>query len=729
MIRKLLLNSIVFLSAFLLFQIELIISKLLLPYFGGSYLVWGACVVFFQAFLLLGYYYSHLVLRKIGVYKYRYIHMAVLLLPLLFFPGRPLASIHTHYLPMVIDVFLQLFLSIGAVFFVLSTTSIIFQGWLAASELPERKNPYILYAVSNLGSFAALLTYPFLFEMFFGLDVQLISWRIGYFILVLLHLAVFRMIKVNYVTQETEDKNLPVSLNRRVSWFLLGASGSILFLAVTNVITSVIAPIPLLWIVPLCLYLVSFVLNFKENPWNPRWIKDNFYTIAGFSALLFFFCQQRIFPLFFELVGYLAALFLSCMFCQGKLYASRPLDKRNLTVFYLVISLGSFFGGMIVSWIFPLVSTSMIEYLFGLFLISLALVIEERDFSVSLYNVRLLLYLIFAIILWPLIFKDYNIFALISIVFLFKYIFLKIKKSPAVFCLSLLMLFCFAPVIEPLWEKEASVYKHRNYYGIYKIFDKNNARFMVHGTIIHGVQYLDKNKAMVPMGYYHPLTPVGELFMSKDFSLSRIGIIGLGSGALSVYMTGDRQLDFFEIDPDVYSMATRYFTYLNNFADKERVIIGDARLMLDKVKDKKYDLLIVDAFSGDSIPAHLLTVEAIKMYKRHLTKEGMILFHVSNKYLKLEQVLFRNAEVLGIYARGKFNDSVEDACWASNWVALTWDYSGYKKLSSSLRWGTLSRKLFKRKILPWTDNYTNLVSVMKLKDIFNEVKEFQPFKW
>lgn len=728
MIGKLFLNSIVFLSAFLLFQLELIISKLLLPHFGGSYLVWGACVVFFQAFILLGYYYSHLVLRKIGIYKYRYIHMVVLLLPLLFFPGRPLGAIHTRYLPMVIDVFLQLFLSIGSVFFLLSTTSIIFQGWLAASGLPERKNPYILYALSNLGSFAALLTYPFLFERFLDLNVQLFIWRIGYFVLVLLHLAVFRLIKVGYATQETEDKIVFISLNRRVSWFLLGAAGSILFLAVTNVITSYIAPIPLLWIVPLCLYLVSFVLNFKENPWNPRWIKDNYFVIAGFSALLFFFCQRGLFPLSFELVGYLAALFLSCMFCQGKLYTTRPLDKHNLTVFYLIISLGGFFGGMLVSWIFPLVSTSMIEYLFGLFLISLALVIEKRDFSVSLYNVRLFLYLIFTIILWPLIFKDYSIFALVLICFIFKYIFSKVEKNPAVFCLNLLILFCFAPVIEPLWVKEVCIYKHRNYYGIYKILDKDNARLMVHGTTIHGAQYLDKKKAMVPLGYYHPLTPVGEILRSKDFSLSRIGVIGLGAGALSVYITGAQEMDYFEIDPDVFSMADKYFTYLKKASGKENIAIGDARLTLDAVKDKQYDLLIVDAFSGDSVPAHLLTIEAIEMYKRHLTKEGLILFHVSNKYLKLEQVLFKNAGVLGAYACGKSNKDVADA-WVSNWVALTWDYAGYKKLVSLLRWGKLGPGDQKNKVLPWTDNYTNIVSVIKLNDIFKEVNEFQFFKW
>lgn len=728
MIRKLLLNSIVFLSAFLLFQIELIISKILLPYFGGSYLVWGACVVFFQAILLLGYYYSHLALRKIGIYKYRYFHMAVWLLPLLFFPGRPLTSIHTRYLPMVIDVFLQLFIAIGIVFFVLSTTSVIFQGWLAASDLPERKNPYILYAVSNLGSFAALLTYPFLFERFFNLDTQLISWRIGYFILVLLYLAVFRMIKVNYTPEEKEDKIVSINLNRRVSWFLLGASGVILFLAVTNIITSVIAPIPLLWVVPLCLYLVSFVLNFKEKPWYPRWIKDNFYTIAGFSALLFFFCQKGVFPLFFELIGYLAALFFSCMFCQGKLYSTRPLDKHNLTLFYLIISLGSFFGGMLVSWVFPLVSTSMIEYLCGLFLISLALVIEERDFNVSLYNVRLLLYLIFTIILWPLIFKDYNIFALILILIIFKFVFLKISKRPSVFCLSLLSLFSFAPVIEPLWVKESYIYKHRNYYGIYKIFDKNDARFMVHGTIIHGAQHLTKNKAMVPIGYYHPLTPVGELLRSKYFPISRIAVIGLGSGALSVYLTSSQEMDFFEIDPDVYSMATKYFTYIDYSSGKKRIAIGDARLTLDKVNDKQYDFLIVDAFSGDSIPAHLLTTEAIAMYRRHLTKQGLILFHVSNKYLKLEQVLFKNAGVLGAYVCSKSNKDLEDS-WISNWVALTWDYTGYKKLVSLFHWGKLSSKAFKKKILPWTDKYTNIVSVIKLNDLFNEVKEFQPFSW
>ncbi|MCX5715083.1 MAG: hypothetical protein NT033_09890, partial [Candidatus Omnitrophica bacterium] len=296
--KMFLLNIIVFLAAFLLFQIELILAKAYLPVFGGGYLVWGACVVFFQLVLLLGYFYAHVVIRKIGMRRYLIFHALLLVLPLvLSFPGRALSVVPSQSgLPVVFFIFRQLAVTIGLVFFILSTTSVISQGWLLSSSLAEAKNPYVLFAVSNLGSFAALLSYPFIFEPLSDIGQQLFLWRLGYLLLVILHFAAWRIVKV--VSKEgDQDKSFNHSIGRNeTAWLLFSAAGVMLFLSVTNIMTYEVAPIPLLWVVPLAIYLVSFVLNFKKKPWCPAWIKDGFHVSAGLSIAFFFLTSKRLFP-------------------------------------------------------------------------------------------------------------------------------------------------------------------------------------------------------------------------------------------------------------------------------------------------------------------------------------------------------------------------------------------------------------------------------------------------
>ena len=429
------LNLIIFLSAFLLFQIEPIISKIILPKFGGSYLVWGACVVFFQAILLLGYWYSHIVISKFGISRYRYYHLIILILPLLFFPGRPLPEIASHSnLALPLDIFWQLLYSIGMVFFVLSTTSIILQSWLSNSDLPQATNPYVLFAASNLGSFIGLLTYPFLFENFFDLDWQLRIWRFGYLVFLGFYLVIFKLLKIN--KKAASVKHLlrqSVNFQVRVRWFLFAAAAVIMFLAVTNVVTYEIAPVPLLWVIPLCIYLISFVLNFKKVPWYPQWIEDNFHITVGFGVFFFFLIQKITLPIILQLAFQFIFLFIICMFCQNRLYQSKPKDDANLTTFYLVVSFGGFIGGILVSWVFPLISTVMVEYIFGLFVIALALIFGEKKEKLGFLGMRLIFYLALAIIIWPMLFNRYNIFGIIYIIFAsyFEFFSIHIKMSPS----------------------------------------------------------------------------------------------------------------------------------------------------------------------------------------------------------------------------------------------------------------------------------------------------------
>jgi spermidine synthase len=725
------LDVLIFQAAFLLFQIELIISKIVLPIFGGSYLVWGACVVFFQTMLLLGYLYSHLIIKKLGIFRYRYFHLILLLMPLLFFPGRPLPTINAHpWVPMPIDVFFQLLKSLGLVFFVLSTTSIIFQGWLAVSELPERQNPYILYAASNLGSFVALLSYPFLFEATLDLNAQLLIWRWGYLLFLGLHLIVFRIVGVSQKIIEPKPDSIPINSKERLRWLLLSAAGVIMFLSVTNIITYEIAPIPLLWIIPLCIYLVSFVLVFKKHPWYPDWIKENFHLTVGFSILLYFLIQKIRFPLLFELLGQFFFLFIICMFCQGELHKHKPKDTQGLTIFYLIISCGGFLGGILVSWIIPLISTTMIEYLVGLFLISLALIVEEKKARIGWYASRLLVYIILFLTLWPTVFQRYNIFGLIIIIFTFKFVYSQLKTRPRAFYLSLLIVLCLDFFTEAPWRNIIYIYKHRNFYGIYKVYDKDKKRFLGHGTTLHGAQYLDEKRQKVPLTYYHRLTPVGKLMTSDLFNFSRVGLVGLGAGSLASYAKPSQTFDFFEIDPDIYKIATNYFTYLKNSSGKLNFIFGDARLSLNKILDKRYGLLIIDAFSGDSVPIHLLTKEAIAQYRNCITDNGIILFHTSNRYLDLAGVLFGNARLLNAYACIRSNrESTNRDAFASEWVAFTWDADIFEKLISKLKWSQPDSKRVIKNFRPWTDKYTNLSRLIRLRDLLSEIKNFQIFYW
>jgi spermidine synthase len=728
-------NIVIFLASFLLFQIELIISKIFLPKFGGSYLVWGACVVFFQSILLIGYLYSHFVTKKFRIGAYRYPHLVLLLLPLLFFPGRALPEVTLHQnIAMVLDIFWQLLFSIGLVFFVLSTTSIIFQSWLAESELSEKTNPYRLYAVSNLGSFLALLSYPFFFEAKFNLTTQLNIWRFGYCFLLICHVIVFNTVRVIQDKSELNSSSLEGPGGKDIiRWFSLGAAGIIAFLSVTNIITYEITPAPLLWIIPLCVYLLSFVFNFKAHPFCPGWIKNNFHLVTAFGLVLFFLTQKRFFPFIIEIIAYTVFLFLACMFCQNELALSKPKDTKGLTLFYLTIASGSFFGGVVVTWIAPLIFTLPIEYLFCFLTIYLAMVFGDRNPRVTLADIRFISYALFIIILWPTVFTRYNIFGLIILFLLMKTIYARFQGKRLVLCLSVLSVIILAPSVNFLWSADEYIYTKRNYYGIYKIYETKNIRFLMNGTTLHGAQYISGKNKQEPLTYYHHQAPVGKFIDSNIFELRNIGVVGLGVGTLASYGRKGQTMDFFELDPEVFYIADNYFEYLKQSSAKINYVFGDARIMIQKMPGRHYDLLVIDAFSGDSVPIHLLTTEAIREYKKHIKDDGVILFHVSNRYLNLVPVLFSNAKLTGAYPSFNYNHDLpkgkKEEFLRSVWVAFTWDGRAQKKLLSELKWKEEVQDAGSGYFKPWTDQYSNILAVFKLQQFLDGLREFRPFYW
>lgn len=732
-----------FLSAFLLFQIELVIAKIFLPKFGGSYLVWGGCIVFFQFALLLGYLYSHVVIRKFGMYRYRYLHLILILLPLLFFPGRALPEIAAHAgIPLVIDIFLQLSLTIGLAFFVLSTVSIVTQSWLSHSDLPESRNPFTLYAVSNVGSFLGLLSYPFLFEMYFDLDFQVLIWRILYFLFILLY--VVSLWRIDYSDRVIPDvmifdKSIFVkkhsfadeAVRRKLYWFLLSAAGCVLFLSVTNVITYEIAPCPLLWIIPLCVYLLSFVLTFRDLPYYPKWITEKFHLVMGFSVLLYFFAQKEILPISPQLIAFVVSLFALCMFCQHELYQSRPLEKDELTGFYLIISLGGFSGSIFVTWISPGLFTSPLEFLVGLFLIGFSLSLKQGSSRIKFHDLRMVAYVILFLITWPLLFKQYNALGLALILLVFAFIFRELNEKKVMLGICLLSILIASPFVRDFWSKDFKTIRiHRNYYGIYKITANPIHLNLMNGTTLHGAQHLtqDPVKRQEPLTYYHRMTPIGKVLSSSHFTTRRIGVVGLGVGTLSAYGKKGEEMDFFELDPDMVFFVN-VFDYLENSNANLNFYMEDARIALGKTPREHYNLLIIDAFSGDSVPVHLLTTDAILEYKRHMKSDGLILFHISNRYLDLAPVLFSNAKAVNAFALSDSNEAQGPALHASKWMALTWDRKINHTLVSKLQWQDISSYPKMKALRPWTDKYSNIPSVMKLNPFVDSIKRFTPFYW
>jgi spermidine synthase len=697
-------------AAFLLFQIELITAKILLPNYGGSFMVWGACMVFFQAALLAGYAFSHVLLEKMGVARYKILYLVLIVIPLFFFPGKILRfGLPNGTLPLSLDIFYQLLMTIGPVFFVLATVSIFTQVWLASSNLPEKDNPYALYGWSNLGSFGALLTYPFFFEYYFDLQQQLMIWRISYFVLIALSVVMFVMIRVNPLATKTAGRQELVGRKDIIAWLLLSGGGVMMFLSVTNILTMEIAPIPLLWIIPLAIYLLTFILNFKERPWCPRWINSTIHWTIGSALVVFFLLQHQSLPVFVEISLLLGMVFIVSMYCQHQLIVRKPVNAQQLTFFYLMISLGGFVGGLLTSWIIPLVFSSIAEYLVALILVALTLPNPVSAKVSNRYTLRMILYFFLFLFIWPMYFYGFEILGLVILIVVCWLIIRELGRGTHGLVLTLLLAVILMPYLEMAWEHKVFIYKKRNYYGIYKIFDRYGMRTLHHGTILHGMQFKDPAMRHEPTAYFGRHSPVGTVLLSKDYNFKSIGIVGLGAGTLATYFH-DQNVDFYELDPDVIGIAEKYFSFVTEMSATGRFVIGDARVALTMNSDVKYDLLIVDAFSGDSVPAHLLTKEMFAIYQQRLSAHGMVLFHISNRYLNLDRVVGRVAESVGAYHC--FATTVNPQNWEipSEWMAMTWDSESFQKLTADRGWQLRAED---PNVRPWTDQYMNVVPILK----------------
>ncbi|MBI2689366.1 MAG: fused MFS/spermidine synthase [Acidobacteria bacterium] len=676
----------IFLSSFLLFQVQPIIAKTILPWFGGSAAVWNTCMLFFQAALLGGYTYAHLLYDKLPNKRQSLTHIALLLLSLLALPILPGAS----WKPQgaedpALRILGLLAATIGLPYFLLSTTGPLLQAWYSRANAGAV--PYRLFALSNFASLLALISYPLYVEPSLDSTRQAWIWSGGYAVFVLVCAGVAWKVRSDVAArpaaEEEESVEPAPAWNRRLLWVGLAACPSVLLLAVTTHLTQDIASIPFLWIVPLVLYLLSFILTFETSKIYWRWIWLPLFA-ASLAGMVFIEMDKGPdLTMVQRIMACAAAMFVCAMVCHGELASLKP-HPKYLTNFYVALSVGGALGGLFVGLFAPSFFNAYHEYPIGW-------------------------WLTFALVLAAMASRYGN--------FLLK------GKGLAVLTILLAVLGVYGGAWVNVQKRFLSGYRvtQRNFYGTLRIEDegdfndKTRVRQLLHGVINHGQQFLTPERRREATTYYCRESGVGTAITARnEFLPQRVGVIGLGTGTLSTYGRIGDEYHIFEINPLVLQLARGEFTFLSESRSATKVHLGDARLSLERMEPLGLDVLAVDAFSGDSVPVHLLTKEAMELYWKHLNPDGMLAVHISNRYLDLEGVVQTGARATGKIAL-EFSDEREEAdevCYGSTWI-LVMNEATRKAHEGHLAAGKLMESPANFRI--WTDSFSNLIGVLRAK--------------
>jgi MFS family permease/SAM-dependent methyltransferase len=662
----------IFLSSFLLFLVQPLIARLILPWFGGSAAVWTTCMLFFQALLLGGYAYAHL-LERYGTRRFvALIHTALLAAAVMTLPIAP----NELWKPTgtedpVLWILILLGASVGLPYFLLAANSPLLQAWFARAAPDE--NPYRLFAVSNLGSLVALLGYPFAVEPFLGGagQVRLWSWLFAGF--AILCAVVAWVTPPGRVAREETTVVAPLVKGDVLMWLALSGTGSILLLAVTNHLTQNVAAVPLLWLAPLTLYLASFIITFEGKGWyRTQWLWSILLVWIGAMGWLLVDNDFQ-FDLPVQLAIFLPGLFLACLFCHGELYKLRPAPSR-LTAFYLTVSAGGALGGLLVAIGAPLAFSGYHELGIGLVVLT------------ALAAMR---------------FARVNLIARYA--------------SLAV----LLGIAACATYDTSRYQRDVRV-AARSFYGVLRVKeygiegDESHLRRLVHGAIMHGEQYLHEKFRRMLTTYYHEDSGIGAAIRSLGERPARVGIIGLGVGTIAAYGRPGDLYRFYDIDSRVMQIALHEFTYLGDSQAKIELALGDARLALEREPPRNFDVLAVDAFSSDAIPVHLITREALGVYLRHVKPDGIVAFHVSNRFLDLIPVVGRLAREHGVHVVLVSDDPDEEADHRrsrTDWVLVSRDPAALERPAITERSPVQIEE--KPGWRTWTDDYSNLIQILK----------------
>lgn len=730
-----------FVSALLLFLIQPLFARMILPLLGGSPMVWNTALVFYQGALLCGYGYAHLATKWVGPKRQAWLHigllaLAVFTLPFAVAPGTTPPDTSN---PALWQIGLMAS-AIGIPFFLVSAGAPLLQRWFSHTDHPAAKDPYFLYAASNLGSMVALLGYPFLFEPQFRLAEQSRLWTFGYVAMILIFAAcayvATRAPRTDEAPEETpEDETAGTrleapTLRRRARWVGLAFVPSALLMGVTTYLTTDVASFPLLWVVPLTVYLLTFIFAFaKWKPFPYTWLA---YPMAPLLlVLLVVFVIPIRNPVTIPATLGLATFFLAALVCHSQLAEDRP-DAGRLTEFYFWISLGGVLGGAFCALLAPVVFDSVLEY--SLTLIVLAFLLPFRpkknepihnvlDVALPVVVGALLVFMM------PWAQNDLNVVewgnrlrlradyvGYLGQFLLAMLIVLACIKRPVRFGLGCAMLLFVGTQLQS--GREKTLYQERSFFGVLRVArtTAGDEHRLFHGTTLHGVQFTDEQARELPRSYYYPTGPIGQVFVAlKDRPGLRVGAVGLGAGTLAAYALPGQDWTYYEIDPDMLEIAkdTRLFWYLEDSKVPIRFELGDARLSMAKT-DRQYDLIVLDAYSSDSVPVHLLTKEAMDMYLERLAPGGIIAFHISNRYLKLEPVLAAAAELEGLktlinYDYVRTDEERMQAKFSSVWVIMAREDEALAPFQND-RWSPLVPEPGFR---AWTDDYSSVVSVWR----------------
>lgn len=706
-----------FVNALLLFLVQPMFAKLLLPRFGGSPAVWTTCMLFFQSALLAGYAYSHSLVKLRRPWQQAAVHLVVMSLPILTLPIA-VASMSTDGEP-ISSVLRMSAISVGAPFFALATSAPLLQRWFASANHRAPVDPYFLYAASNVGSFASLILYPTLIEPALALSTQTRVWSIGYSTAVLMTVACAavmwrRAADAPATTAANAADSEDVTWGRRLRWIALAFVPSSLMLAVTAYLTTDVAAVPLLWVIPLALYLVTFVVTFSAYATRVVGVCNRFFPLI-LLYLTWQLTSETQLPLAAMASTHLAAFFVMATLCHGALADDRPATS-HLTDFYLSLAVGGALGGVFNSLLAPVLFDSVVEYPLalacGIVLLTfrggtqpllsgrrwwlqpaLVAILTLIGLSVPASGMRLVL------ITWGFLLAAVLVSFSVS------------RDRRRLGVCALVMLAVYAVVGGRAYVDVA--YASRTFFGTYRVVSKQNppSFTLLHGTTIHGRQDVGSNE---PLTYYHrPNSGIAQILASHPAGTNRsVGAVGLGVGALASYARPGEQWIFYEIDPEVERIARdeRYFTHLATCGSTCQVVIGDARLTLQQRSDV-HDVIVLDAFSSDAIPIHLLTREAVEVYLSRLTPDGVLAIHISNNHLNLRPVVAGVMRELGLVARAQFQPTakIDKGQYPSHWVALARTEAALGALATDKRWDVL--RLHDDRA--WTDDFSNIWSVIQ----------------
>jgi hypothetical protein len=753
----------IFIGAFLLFQVEPLLARYILPWFGGTPAVWITCMLFFQLLLVAGYAYSHLIAARLTARRQAIVHIAivsacVVLMGALALIWQSPITPGPNWKPLspdspVTGIFALLIVSIGLPFFILATTGPLLQTWYARSH--QGASPYRLYALSNIGSLLALVTYPFVVEPALSLRAQALIWSLlfGLFSagVVLCARSIHRVALPDRSAKFADARIAVPSRSTRVLWIALATVPSVMLLATANQLCQQVAVVPFLWVLPLAIYLLSFVICFDNQRWYRRAVFHPMLGVAVFIALAVLVRPNA--NILIQIVTYSMLLFAICMVCHGELVRLKP-HERYLTSFYLMVATGGALGGIFAVVVAPWLFTGYWEFHLAIWTSLLMLMIVLMRSPSSWIHERspaAAIAMLGGAILLP------ELIATSSLLGAIRRASEASHLIPAFAAMGLMSAVAFqknsrlcrrwpgsivqacailgllviggALIVDIEGNRANSLIASRNFYGtlgVYSVDSQNpegHYYMLRHGQIIHGEQYSAADKRYQPTTYYGPESAIGLIMLNHPRRLAfnphdrslRVGAIGLGVGTIAAYGLRGDYIRFYEINPAVTKIADEsgYFTYLRDSRARIEIVPGDARLSMERelanVGPQGFDVLVLDAFAGDAIPVHLLTIEAFAIYQRELNPDGVIAIHVTNRYLDLQPVIRDIADHFRL-ASARVHQAAGPIVKPGDWIILA-------RNNSVLGRAAIASKLMpldsQRKVRLWTDDYSNLFQILK----------------